>query len=703
VSLTRPIGSTSGTARLRTSSGSGPLVAPADNRQFGIRESQGDRRTPLALAGKLDVATARALRDRPNQSRADSRDVPLDLSRLDFIVSTGIHVLAQAVSDARSDEVKLEVEGNLALQTRRGGCAPQRGTVVARARGRLSRAVQDPREHAPQIADLGGMSRSRTPHIKQVLPSILLIVIVGFAALAWGSASAKAMTAPVDLALGRPVVASSVQSSSYPASQAVDGSLSTRWSSAFSDPQWIYVDLGSTHNISKVVLDWETAYAKAYRIQVSNDAANWTTIYSTSTGTGGVNDLTGLHGSGRYVRMYGTTRGTHGASRAGMKRRPRQRRERRKRLTVRRRRKAGRSRGHARKWGYSLWEFSVYGTTSTSSSTQTSSSSSSPSHIYWGAYMNGSPTYTYYFGSLAPDGQAWQDAPWGGTGNTWDQFESDAGKKVSIEHYGQPPPWNQSFDSHAANLVLARGAIPAIDINTALGPNGTTLSDQQVANGLYDSQITSWFKAAAQWGHPFFLMPDVEMNGGWEPYAPGNNGNTAASFVAMWRHMHDLAVAAGATNVTWVWCPNVDPGNLFTPYSQLYPGDSYVDWTGMDGYNQNGTQSFSSVFGSSYNTLLSLAPTKPIMISQTGSVEGGIGKAAWITDMLSTQLPNNFTQIKALLWFNWRVYQNGAWYDWPIESSTSAMAAWQAGIGSSYYASNSYGNLPLLTKVRPLP
>jgi ABC-type transporter Mla MlaB component len=655
VSFTRPIGGTSKTARLRTASGSGPLIAPAENAQFGTPEFEDNGRTRLALTGELEIGTAPALGGRLNEWRADSRDVRVDLSRLEFCDSAGIDVRPEAT---RSILTK-------GIWPRGVGAVVARPTVTPSCRRlrTLSRCVQDPREPAQDIADSAAVSKSHTAHINQVLFSILLIVIVGLAALAWASASAKAATGQVDLALGRPVVASSVESSSYAASQAVDGSLSTRWSSAFTDPQWIYVDLGSTHSVSEVVLNWERAYGKAYQIQVSNDAVNWTTIYSTSRATGGVDDLTGLHGSGRYVRMYGTTRGTQ--------------------------------------WGYSLWEFSVYGTTSTS--TPTLSSSSSTSRIYWGAYMNGSPTYTYYFGSLAPNGQAWQDAPWGGVGNTWDQFESDAGKKVSIEHYGQPPPWNQSFDSNAANLVLARGAISAIDINTALGPNGTTVTDQQVANGLYDSQISSWFRAAAGWGHPFFLLLDVEMNGGWEPYAPGNNGNTAASFIAMWRHMHDLAVAAGAANVTWVWCPNVDPRSLFTPYSQLYPGDSYVDWTGMDGYNQDGTESFSWLFGSSYNTLRSLAPTKPILISQVGSVEGGISKAAWITDMLSTQLPANFPQIKALLWFNWRIYENGAWHDWPIESSSSAMAAWRAGIGDAYYASNSYGSLPLLTKVQPLP
>ncbi|HZK97244.1 MAG TPA: discoidin domain-containing protein [Prolixibacteraceae bacterium] len=125
-----------------------------------------------------------------------------------------------------------------------------------------------------------------------------------------------------DLALNHSTNASSVQTG-YSASNAVDGNSGTRWGSAESDPQWIYVDLGTTQTINQVKLSWETAYGQSYQIQVSDDATNWTDIYSTSTGNGGIDDLTGLSGSGRYVRMNGTARGTA--------------------------------------WGYSLWSFEVYG------------------------------------------------------------------------------------------------------------------------------------------------------------------------------------------------------------------------------------------------------------------------------------------------------------------------------------------------------
>jgi F5/8 type C domain/Beta-1,3-glucanase/Putative Ig domain len=140
-----------------------------------------------------------------------------------------------------------------------------------------------------------------------------------------GSAAA-ASCGTTNLALHQPTTASSIQGPSWPASNATDGNLSTRWSSAFSDPQWLEVDLGSTQSICQVAIHWETAYAKAFQIQASNDNSTWTTIYSTTAGTGGTQTLN-VSGSGRYIRMYGTVRATQ--------------------------------------YGYSIYEFQVYAATST--------------------------------------------------------------------------------------------------------------------------------------------------------------------------------------------------------------------------------------------------------------------------------------------------------------------------------------------------
>jgi beta-glucosidase len=130
------------------------------------------------------------------------------------------------------------------------------------------------------------------------------------------------------LSQGKAAGASSTENAGTPASAAVDGNDGTRWSSAAADPQWLQVDLGGTATVSQVVLKWETAYATGFQIQVSDNAQTWTPVYSTTTGTGGTQTLS-VNGSGRYVRMYGTARATG--------------------------------------YGYSLWEFQVYGTAGGSS------------------------------------------------------------------------------------------------------------------------------------------------------------------------------------------------------------------------------------------------------------------------------------------------------------------------------------------------
>lgn len=113
-----------------------------------------------------------------------------------------------------------------------------------------------------------------------------------------------------DLAAGRPTTASSAEVTSLGAALATDGNPATRWASAYADPQWLRVDLGSRRAIKQVKLLWEAAYGRAYQIQVSDDGTTWTTVHTATNGTGGTEDLTNLSGAGRYIRLYGTARGT---------------------------------------------------------------------------------------------------------------------------------------------------------------------------------------------------------------------------------------------------------------------------------------------------------------------------------------------------------------------------------------------------------
>ena len=285
-------------------------------------------------------------------------------------------------------------------------------------------------------------------------------------------------------------------------------------------------------------------------------------------------------------------------------------------------------------------------------------------------------------------------------------FEADAGKAVSIvmwyQQWGLTNGW-QYIQTYWMNDVRSHGSIPLITWDPQDPSNGTanqpTYALQNIISGKFDAYITQWAQESKAWGHPYFLRFAHEMNGNWNPWSEQVNGNKPGQFVLAWRHVHDIFTRLGVTNVTWVWSPNIDYSNS-TPLQELYPGDGYVDWAGMSGYNWgtlNGHvwQSFASVFSQTYNDILSIT-SRPIMITETASTEQAGDKAGWISDAFVTQLPHHFPRIHAFVWFN-ESKETG----WQIESSAGARAAFAAAISSGMYASNTFGGLNA-TPIPPL-
>ncbi|SDP93019.1 discoidin domain-containing protein [Lentzea jiangxiensis] len=157
----------------------------------------------------------------------------------------------------------------------------------------------------------GRLHRGRLPLLAAAVVAAALVVPV------------QASAAGPLISQNRPVTASSSENAAFAATAAVDGDAGTRWSSTFSDPQWIQIDLGSSARVDQVVLAWETASARAYALSISPDGTNWRELRRTTTGPGGTETLA-VTGTGRYVRLDLTQRATQ--------------------------------------WGYSLWEFQVFGT-----------------------------------------------------------------------------------------------------------------------------------------------------------------------------------------------------------------------------------------------------------------------------------------------------------------------------------------------------
>ncbi|HEY1854915.1 MAG TPA: glycosyl hydrolase [Solirubrobacterales bacterium] len=260
------------------------------------------------------------------------------------------------------------------------------------------------------------------------------------------------------------------------------------------------------------------------------------------------------------------------------------------------------------------------------------------------------------------------------------------------------------FPTVPLQAVRDYGAIPFLSWSSA--SSAATVKQPQyrlskIIHGRYDKYIREWAEASREWGHPYFLRFDWEMNGFWFPWNEGANGNRPGEFVKAWRHVHDIFTEVGATNANWVWCPNIALIPKLKHFASLYPGNRYVDWTCLDGFNWGNTpnsagwQTFEHVFGSTYREVMQIAPGKPMVLGEVASDERGGSKANWIKHALAA-MPTKFPKIRGLVWFD----ERSQGMKWPIESSKSSERAFQQAIASKLYKPNIYARL-LGPKIAP--
>ncbi|MET7419574.1 discoidin domain-containing protein [Dactylosporangium sp. NPDC005555] len=270
----------------------------------------------------------------------------------------------------------------------------------------------------------------------------------------------RADAAETLLSQGKPTTASSVENAGTPATSATDGNGGTRWSSAASDPQWIQVDLGATQTLTRVALNWEAAYATAYQIQTSANGSTWTNVYSTTTSTGGNQSLT-VSGTARYVRVYTTARATQ--------------------------------------YGVSLWEFQVFGGSTTPGQCSTANAALGKAASASSTENAGTPAASAFDGNL---GTRWSSA----AGDPqWVQVDLGSTQAVC----GVTLNWEAAYAT-AYTIQLSTNGTTWTTVHTATGSTGGVQTIPVSGSGRYVRMNGT--ARATQWGYSLWEF-QVRVNG----------------------------------------------------------------------------------------------------------------------------------------------------------------------------------------------
>lgn len=279
---------------------------------------------------------------------------------------------------------------------------------------------------------------------------------------------------------------------------------------------------------------------------------------------------------------------------------------------------------------------------------------------------------------LHPDGMYFGAATFHGPARaTTESVTRAAGQHPRLLEYYQS--WERPFSAADAQLSYQQGALPMLTWE----PRGATLASDQpqysldrIASGGYDTYIIRFALQVKATGRPLVLRFAHEMNGNWYPWSESNSGNSAGDYVKAYRHIHDLFQAVGATDVIWVWSPNVLRHSKNVALKPLYPGDGYVDWVGVDGYGF-GERTATEVLQPTVYEIRRFSQ-KPILISETGSSPGP-QQPGWTADLFRwlKRTPN----VIGFVWFQ-HSQDEGGKYDYRFDVNPQTKAAFRHGLDS---------------------
>jgi Glycosyl hydrolase family 26 len=242
-------------------------------------------------------------------------------------------------------------------------------------------------------------------------------------------------------------------------------------------------------------------------------------------------------------------------------------------------------------------------------------------------------------------------------------FAASAGVRPNM--IGEYMSWGNPLDVKAIQNAWSYRALYYM----VWEPYHTTVA--AIADGRSNGYITRLAREVRALNLPLAISFGHEFNGFWYPW--GTTGTTAAEFVAAWRLIRRLFAAAHATNVIWVWNPNVISAEPNLPLSAYYPGDAYVDWVGITGYfSATGPDTFDGLYGPTMQEIRRFTD-KPFFIAET-SVQTGPDAAAAAQNLVSGVRQRS--DLLGFVWFDF--YKAGV--DWRLESRPPVRAAITAGL-----------------------
>jgi beta-mannanase len=228
--------------------------------------------------------------------------------------------------------------------------------------------------------------------------------------------------------------------------------------------------------------------------------------------------------------------------------------------------------------------------------------------------------------------------------------------------------WNDPFSTSFAEAAWNDDAYVLVQLE----PYGVNLAS--IAAGDSDDYLRSYADDVVAFGHPVILCFGHEMNGTW--YSWGVGHTSPGTFVAAWRHIVRVFRAAGAANVSWLWTVNSITGAA-SSLSRWWPGEKWVDWTGIDGYYFRATDTFGSVFGSTIAGIRRFS-SAPLLIAET---------AVGTTANRESQIEGLFEGVRAerlagVVWFDKAQHAGLYHQNWRLEDDPSALAAFRAAAAS---------------------